>query len=289
MEEEKKQIDEKKIIANEKIIEENDNSPVTIPLSRKMRWIVFVILTIVTIIMGLDQGILSSTTATLRNVFHISDGELGGLGSMIFLGTAIGCLCSFTLINKFNRKYLLLGTMCFDVLSLFFTTQTTNLLLLYFCRVIAGFTQSFLSIYVPVWSDQFGIHKYKSIMLSIIHLSSSLGYLFGYILGTLLNWDNSFYLENILIIIHIIIIFMFLPDKYFSMNLMPLKAKKELNHKEELQEEEKNLNIEDEQLINQMEGVPLNRTDSDIESNIESNDEKSNKEKEYKDENEKNE
>ena len=68
---------------------------------------------------------------------------------------------------------------------------------------------------------------------------------------------------------------MFLPDKYFSMNLMPLKAKKELNHKEELQEEEKNLNIEDEQLINQMEGVPLNRTDSDIESNIESNDEKS--------------
>ena len=228
---------------------DQDNSP-TVIISRKMRVIVFTILNIVFILMSLDQGILSSTTSSLKEDFKISELELGGLGGMIFLGIALGCVFSFTLINKFNRKYLLLATMCFDALSLFFTTQTTEISLLYLCRVIAGFTQSFLAIYIPVWSDQFGIHKYKSIWLSIIHISSALGYLFGYISGTFIGWENSFYLQNILIVINIVIIFIVLPDLYFSMNLMPLKAKSMLQkalENDENKDNEKQEKYEDNQ------------------------------------------
>jgi MFS family permease len=282
MDKEAKKCNENNITSNEKKIAvkpnkadiDDQNYSTTISLSRKMRWTVFIILIMVTILMDLDQGILSSTTTTLMEDFKMTERELGGLGSMIFLGTAMGCVCSFTLINKFNRKYLLLGTMCFDALSLFFITQTTNLLILYFCRVIAGFSQSFLAIYTPVWSDQLGIHKYKSIMLSIIHLSSSLGYLFGYVLGIVMGWENSFYLDNILLIIHIAIIFMFLPDKYFSMNLMPLKAKLEINNKEENQE--KKHNEKEEKLIKQIEDIDINIVVDDNEEQKE----KLNKEKE---------
>ena len=210
-----------------------------IAISRKMRCIVFTILNIVFILMSLDQGIISSTTNSFKD---LSELELGGLGSIIFLGIAIGCVFSFTLINKFNRKYLLLATMCFDALSLFLTTQTTKIALLYLCRVIAGFTQSFLSIYIPVWSDQFGIHKYKSIWLSIIHISSALGYLFGFVFGTFLGWENAFYLQNILIVINLVIIFIFIPDLYFSMNLMPLKAKLFLQNEKENDQITKDIN-----------------------------------------------
>lgn len=202
-----------------------DNSAL-VTISRKMRGIVFTILNIVYILMSLDQGILSSTTTKIKQSHEdMSDLKLGGLGGMIFLGTAIGCVFSFSLINKFNRKYLLLASMCFDALSLFFTTITETISLLYLFRVIAGLTQSYFSIYIPVWSDQFGIHKYKSIWLSIIHISSALSYLFGFVFGILMGWENAFYLQNILIVINIVIIFIFLPDLYFSMNLMPLKAK----------------------------------------------------------------
>ena len=249
------------------------STPITI--SRKMRCIVFTILNIVFILMGLDQGILSSTTSHLTEDIDIKDTTvLGGLGGMIFLGTAIGCVFSFTLINKFNRKYLLLATLCFDVLSLFLTTQTTKIPLLYLCRVIAGLTQSFLAIYIPVWSDQFGIHKYKSIWLSIVHISSSLGYLFGYILGIIMEWENSFYLQNILIIIHIVIIFFVLPDLYFSMNLLPLKAKLNL-----IKEKDENKIIKD-----------IKNIDIDMNSINNDNNElliKKNEEKEEKEEKEK--
>jgi flagellar biosynthesis GTPase FlhF len=214
-----KQIDEK--------IEKEQETPSLIHISRKIRWIVFSILCCVSILMGVDQGILSSTTNDFKG--SMTEVELGGLGGMIFLGTALGCIFSFLVINKINRKYLLLGTMSFDVLSLFFTTQTTNIGLLYLCRVVAGFTSAFVNVYLPPWTNQYGIHKYKSIMISLIHIASSLGYIFGYVSGMYIGWKDSFFLQNILLIVSILVIFILMPDKYFSMSLMPVKSKLELN------------------------------------------------------------
>ena len=199
--------------------QKESNNPEFIPLSKKIRWIVFLFIISITIFMGLDQGILSTSTSELMKEFEMTEIELGGFGGMVFLGNSIGYLCSFAIISKINRKYLLLGSMILDVLCLFLTTQTKNLILLFSYRIIAGIVQSFLSIYSPVWSDQFGIHKYKSIMISLIHISSSIGYLFGFVMGYLFIWENAFYIQNIILIIHIIILILFLPEKYFSMNL----------------------------------------------------------------------
>ena len=226
-------------------LNEKASSNSEINLSRKMRWIIFAVLIFNIILTDIDQGILSSSTSKLEKDFHMSEKQLGGFGSMIFLGTALGCIFSFTLINKFNRKILLVLTLSCDLISLFLITKTSILVLLYIFRVIAGFAQSYIAIYIPVWSDQFGIHKHKSIMLSIIHISSSLGYLIGYAMGSLLEWKNAFYIQNILIVTQIVIILIFLPDKYFSKNLMPLKAKMETIKKKKEEKEEEEKEVED--------------------------------------------
>ena len=223
----------------QKIFEEKDKENIEpslpITLSRKMRWIVFAILIYAGVVMELDQGALSSTTDSLSKDMGLNDSQLGGLGSMIFLGKALGCLVFFTLINKINRKYMLLVTSFLTVLSLILTTQTKNLVLLYLFRIIAGFSQSYMEIYFPVWNDQFGIHKHKSIILTCHHISSSLGYLFGYVLGIWLGWELSFYVQSFLIIIPFIIL-IFISDKFFSMSLMPIKSKMKLLEKEENKE-----------------------------------------------------
>ena len=274
-----KQIDEK--------IEKEQETPSLIHISRKIRWIVFLILCCVSILMGVDQGILSSTTNEFKET-GMSEVQLGGLGGMIFLGTALGCIFSFLVINKINRKYLLLGTMSFDVLSLFFTTQTSNIALLYLCRVIAGFTSAFVNVYLPPWTDQYGIHKYKSIMISLIHIASSLGYIFGYVLGMYIGWKDSFFLQNILLIVSILVIFILMPDKYFSMSLMPVKSKlelKKLNQSKDQRETTTNINkSEDDQIIKDIK-IDLKLDENKVEEKrdnliyIESN-EKKGKEKE---------
>ena len=228
----------------DKKAEEESKAPIT--LSRKMRWIVYFILLYISIVMELDQGVLSSTTDSLSKDMELNDSQLGGLGSMIFLGKSIGCLIFFTLINKLNRKYMLLVTSFLTILSLILTTQTKNLALLYICRIVVGIAQSYLGIYSPVWADQFGIHKYKSIILSLQHLSSSLGYLFGYVMGIWLGWVLAFYVQNIMLLIPIVIL-IFISDKFFSMSLMPVKSKlKLLKTENEDKKEEKKDKIEDE-------------------------------------------
>ena len=224
---------------------EYSEPPLPITLSRKVRWIVFAILIYAGVVLELDQGALSSTTDSLSEDLELNDSQLGGLGSMVFLGKALGCLVFFTLINKLNRKYILLVTSFLTVLSLILTTQTKNVALLYIFRIIAGLSQSFVGIYFPVWNDQFGIHKHKSIFLTIHHLSSALGYLIGYGLGIWLGWDLSFYVQSFLIIIPFIILF-FISDKFFSMSLMPLKSKMKLLEKDENKEKESNDKIEKE-------------------------------------------
>ena len=182
--------------------------------------------------MELDQGVLSSTTEALSKDMELNDSQLGGLGSMIFLGKSLGCLLFFSLINKLNRKYMLLATIFVIILSLILTTQSKNLALLYICRVAVGIANSYLGIFFPVWADQFGIHKYKSLILTCHHLASSLGYLFGYIMGVWLGWELSFYMQDIMLLVPLIIL-IFINDKYFSMSLMPIKSKMKLLEKEE--------------------------------------------------------
>ena len=133
---------------------------------------------------------------------------------------------------------MLLVTSFLTILSLILTTQTRNLVLLYLFRIIAGLAQSYIGIYFPVWNDQFGIHKYKSIILTCHHISSSLGYLFGYVMGIWLGWELSFYIQSILILIPFVIL-IFISDKFFSMSLMPIKSKMKLLEKEEKKEKKR--------------------------------------------------
>ena len=267
----------------QKIIEEKEkedlNIPIKITLSRKIRWFLFSILIYLTLVMELDQGILSSSTDALAKDIDLNSNELGGLGSMVFLGKSLGCLLFFSLINKLNRKYMLLITTFFLILSLILTTQTKNLTLLYFSRIIAGLTQSYFGIYFPVWADQFGIHKYKSMIMTCHHLASSLGSLFGYIFGAFLGWKLGFYIQSILIMIPLIVI-IFVSDKFFSMSLMPVKSKMIL--KEEKKEKENKETEELEKEVNNINPIILDES-SENEKSKEGNKEKEENKEEKED------
>ena len=244
---------------SQKLLDEKEKEdlspPVPITLSRKVRWIIFAIFIYFTIVIELDQGTLSSSTDSISKDIELNDNELGGLGSMIFLGKSLGCLLFFSLINKLNRKYMLLVTSLLLILSLILTTQTKNLTLLYISRIIAGLTQSYVSIYFPVWADQFGVHKYKSLIMTCHHLASSMGSLLGYVIGVWLGWELSFYVQSVLIIIPFVIL-IFISDKFFSMSLMPLKSKMKLLEKPEDKDKEKTKeNIETDKIEKEIKNI----------------------------------
>ena len=155
-----------------------------------MRWFIFSILLLC--LGNLDQGAISASTTEIKNYFNMSDRELGSFGGISFLGTTLGGIFSLSIINKFNRKYMIMILLILNTLSIFIPTMITSKKLLMFCRILSGFAQSFTSIYLPVWVDQFGISNKKSIMMSLISLPSALGYLVGNIFAVLTSWQTTF-------------------------------------------------------------------------------------------------
>ena len=152
----------------------------------------------------------------------MTDRELGSFGGISFFGTTIGGIISLSLINKIKRRHLILLFLACNIISIYFPTIISSKILLILFRIITGFGQSFMSIYISVWVDQFGIYKKKSIMMSLIQVPSAFGYLIGYICAVFTNWRITFRINVLFTLIYFICFFLS-KDIYFSKNIIPKK------------------------------------------------------------------
>ena len=201
-------------------------------INRNVRWVLFIIFIIINLLMNFDHGTIPAATEQIRAYIELSNSELGLFGSLVFIGVIIGSLISMTIINTFNRKYILMICLILCGISLFIFTITKSYTLLCIDRVVIGSFQAFISIYLPLWCDQFGFEKRKTMMMALIQVAPPLGVLVGYSVTTLLNtylsylpyigvidknerWLYSFYIQSF-IIWGITICLFFFSDKYFN-------------------------------------------------------------------------
>jgi MFS family permease len=191
-----------------------------IPISKKIRYFIYIIELFC--LLNLDQGGISASTKEIKSYFKMTDRELGSFGGISFLGTTLGGIFSLSVINKINRRYLIIMFLITIIISLYFPIIISSKIILLLCRIITGFSQSLMSIYLPVWVDQFGIYDKKSIMMSIITIPSAFGYLIGYISAVLSSWRTTFFI-NISISFSLLICFFFSKNLYFSKSIVPKK------------------------------------------------------------------
>jgi hypothetical protein len=86
----------------------------------------------------------------------------------------------------------------FHALFLLFFHITNNANILIFVRGLQGFTQMPQAIYIPVWIDQFGIRKYRTVQITSLQLFMNFGKCVGYFLNMffgLENWKKGFFIE----------------------------------------------------------------------------------------------
>jgi len=156
------------------------------------------------------------------------------------------------LITKLNRKWFLISGLLMNGIAMFTFTLTKNVGFLYFNRIIIGLCEALISIYSPVWVDQYGARNRKTIMMSLLEVTSPLGVVVGYVMTSLLiksdiYWGWSFIIQAILSAVFVVFIF-FLPNIYFSHTLRcinpiePVVASKKKKEKEEFNQILEDLN-----------------------------------------------
>ena len=192
------------------------------PISRTVRWGIFCYFLLMNIIINLDHGIIPAAETKMTELLLDNKSDLMGyLSSSVFLGTLLGSLIFAPLINMFNRKYLLISSaaLCGGCLFIF-NFGTSIIYLLYVNRVAVGLFQAFISIYLPVWCNQFGVNKKKALMMALIQIGPPLGVILGYGLTVIFYnderpWEKPFFIQSIGLWGVCLFLLLF-PDKYFS-------------------------------------------------------------------------
>ena len=203
-------------------------------LPRINRWLIYVLILIIVFFSQLDQSSINFSIKQFKRDLALTDEEYGLFSSFNYLGKIAGSFVFMFLFNLCNRKYLCI------VIFFMYTVNFLTLVLalpkpfLYVARTLIGFTNIFLFTYFPVWCDQYGIHKYKPLMITLIQVILPLGSLLGSTLSSIFEWRFALIVELSMFAIAAVIV-MCISSDYFSQNIYSIP-------KEELKERKANDN-----------------------------------------------
>ena len=197
-------------------------------LSRYVRMILFLLLLIFSVIIDLDSGIIVSSYKSFTQDLNMSDIQFGTLSSITTVGEIIGLLFYMSIINKNHRKFILVTTSLLHGIGLFGYLINSNFYYISILNFLISVCKAFINVYMPVWIDQFGIKKYKTLLLTILYMAISVGMILGAWIGTVLfnnNWKKSFICEG-LIFIGLSASLFAVPQKYYSTKYMIVEQQK---------------------------------------------------------------
>ena len=189
-----------------------------VQLSRVLRFIIFLTFVCLSIVMSGDNGVLSSSKKMVAKDLNLSDSEYGIFGSIPSTGRIFGSLIFMRLLATDNRKLLTCCCIAINGGMFFIYLLTKNKYILFGVRFTIGTVRIYPHIYIPVWVDQFGIKPLKTLMMTVINITSPLGQVVGYTIGTFNvpeKWPYSFALVGSLILGVGSVLFIS-PAKYFS-------------------------------------------------------------------------
>ena len=92
----------------------------------------------------MDHGSIPASVNELRQLTSY-DQSIGLFGSLVYFGSILGSLISFSLINTFDIKLLLLISLLGNSICLYTFVIIENIPFLFFNRVIVGILQSFIT------------------------------------------------------------------------------------------------------------------------------------------------
>ena len=204
-------------------------------LSRYVRMILFFILLIFSVSIDLDSGIIVSSYKSFIEDLKMSDIQFGTLSSITTVGEIIGLLFYMSIINKNHRKFILVATSFLHGIGLFGYLINNNFYYIAILNFFISICKAFINVYMPVWIDQFGIKKYKTLLLTILYMAISIGMIVGAWIGTVLfnnDWKKSFICCGVIFLILSVSLFI-IPQKYFSTKYMIVEQQKVSGNLEE--------------------------------------------------------
>ena len=202
-----------------------DSKPKRITLSRGYRIFLWACLVSVESAINNSSGLLSSASKVIKSTLNLNDKQFGLVGSANGLGRTLGSSVFIFVNTRMSAKW----TCAFFVivkgliLASFQIVNSGHMLVV--MRFFIGIVHMPPSIYLPVWIDQFGVQKLKTLMQSVVLVVQPGGKVIGFLLHIIVGdkqWRMGFVLEGIYLLA-VGFVFAFSPIRYFDSKLQVVK------------------------------------------------------------------
>ena len=170
----------------------DENTPESEPvlLNRKYRFACYLIMVTTEMAMNVSSGVLSAASRAIKRQYTMKDVEFGYFGLAQGIGRTLGNIFYTILVNQISAKWfggvftIIKGL----VLASFSLTQSKWILI--FLRGLIGFMHMQPSTYIPLWIDQYGFRKYKTVQLSFLQALVPVGKVLGFIFVNIFTEDG---------------------------------------------------------------------------------------------------
>ena len=164
-------------------------------LNRTYRFIAYLIMVTTEMAMNISSGVLSASSKAIKRQYSMKDVEFGYFGLAQGIGRTLGSIFYTILVNQISAKWLGGAFSIFKgfVLACFSLTQSKWVLI--FLRGVIGFVHMQPSTYIPLWIDQYGFRKYKTVQMSFLQALVPVGKVLGFVLVNILTeerWTSAY-------------------------------------------------------------------------------------------------
>lgn len=158
-----------------------------------------------------------------------TDEQISWIAVDIELGTLITPFIASYLMDKFGRKWPMLGCVPAMVLSWILVLTSRSVMLLYIKRIIDGMVIGIVATIFPIYLAEIATTRTRGTMIISNVVSWNFGCLFQFFVGTYLSYDTVAWV-NMIIPIFYFLTFSFLPDSpyYLMLKNKEKKATKSL-------------------------------------------------------------
>ena len=196
-------------------------------LKKSVRWVIFITMWIHCVHVSQSSGILSPSGAKISEDLQMNQVEYGCISPVYSIGRWVGAVLFSFVFNSINRKYIMVFAGVTHGLINMFYMFTSNGYVILALRGFAGIGHIWPPIYTGLWIGQLSIQKYAKFWKNCSSICSPFGRASGFFIDLFAgaeNWRYGFFYNGV-VLLTCGIIFLFIPNIYFSSKLVAVTDK----------------------------------------------------------------
>ena len=172
-------------------------------LNRSYRFIAYLVMVSIEMAINVSSGVLSAASKTIKKQYTMLDVEFGYFGLAQGIGRTFGSIFYTIMVNQISAKWLggAFSIVKGFVLAAFELTQSKWVLII--LRGVIGFVHMPPSTYIPIWIDQYGLRKYKTVQMSFLQALVPVGKVLGFVLVNIFGeerWKLAYDVEGLFLV-----------------------------------------------------------------------------------------